>query len=257
MIFRYYSPKNIKQQAAVKPMSASDAKMLNDLTTLAGKISEKALTKERERQEKLVHPDEEVKSERSPTATLKLKLQKFRRDSPPLEERKKFTDSLPRTNAIRISPEAENAYKSLIDAKPTAPTLIPAEDASWQENNPLRLLRNDGTALVRSFRTGSTRKLECPPPPRRGAALPATAHAPPIPPKSFKSDKSSILPAVEKSSMIPIEKSFMIPVEKRSTLPQVSTNGATPKSPPPPVPPKPKIISGHGASDSTSNGLKK
>lgn len=201
--------------------------MLDNLTSLAGKISDKAWTKDRERQEKFLRPDADEDSmasgreKWSPTSNIRSKLNKLklRENSPLSDERRAFCENLPRSNPIRISPEAENAYKSLIEAKSSAPTMIPL-DAEPEEDNPLRMLRNDGTALVRSFRAGSGRRqFDCgPPPPRKQPQ----STAPPIPPKTFKTDRSSTLPP-----SMPGQQS-------------TATQGRD-KSGPPPVPPKPKM----------------
>lgn len=266
----------VYKEKEVKQLSASEAKMLNEIDRLADKLSSKALDKERDRlqeeRRKLGLPDEwnengdRNSAERSPSPssdTMKRQLiRKFRRSSPnggssPSSQKPTFTDSLAMKcdgGELRISPEAENAYKTLIEGKGAASNavLLPREerddpqrpsveedrdDASVTEDetNPLRMLRNEGANVVRRFnRQGSGRRqqlIEKPTPPVRRKFQDSNGSSKALHDgKSPQEPSAFVNPAHETNGG-----GIKSPLDQNES---VLENRIVKKPPPPPVPPR-------------------
>uniref|UniRef100_A0A915JED4 Uncharacterized protein n=1 Tax=Romanomermis culicivorax TaxID=13658 RepID=A0A915JED4_ROMCU len=186
------------EKTPLQLLTASDLKMLDDLSDLAAKMSEAALTNERQRFNKIAAFDEETNS----VVAAKLASKKSG-DSDSTTPTAPFCENLSKEKRVEesLGADALNAYKSLVD------------EGLASAVNPLQLLRNNGATVVRSFQRNSNsasptivnfKSAKCPdsvappPIPPKFASTATTKKAknpPPVPPKPISgSTNSPILP---------------------------------------------------------------
>ncbi|KFD52561.1 hypothetical protein M513_06595 [Trichuris suis] len=236
---------SIEQQQSsskLKPLSYRDTKMLNDLTSLAVELADKAMREQNEALRNLANgstSSEGVisKGVSSPLASKKKlyeSLLRFKGGEPEVGERPSFCSRLPPEGEVKLSAESEKAYKSMVEeglaccsssdsgksCQPKASEVVQTEE---EAGNSLHMLRDDGAAVLRLLRA-SSRKPPC-------VAVPKAVAS------SFRSDcrKGSVPPPVPPRCK-----------ERRRSIEDAASGGEEATKIPPPVPPKAQVVISKG-----------
>uniref|UniRef100_A0A5S6R252 Uncharacterized protein n=1 Tax=Trichuris muris TaxID=70415 RepID=A0A5S6R252_TRIMR len=231
-----------QQQSKLKPLSHRDSKMLDELTSLAVEMADKAMREQNEALRNLANGNSPegattkclYSSLSSPLGGKKKlyeSLLRFKGETEVGGERPSFCSRLPPEGEVKLSAESEKAYKSMVEEgllcstseNATAETTAKgcqqqtSVDATIEEEpeNSLHMLRDDGAAVLRLLR--------------------ASGRKPPCVPKamatSFRADNRKATPP-------PVPPRFKEGRRSAEDIP--SCDG--PKKAPPPVPPKVQTV---------------